>query len=66
MNVDLGDLSGKASLSIYGFTDGQAYVRSAKGQTSYHFVLPSTQDYILVVVPTDGSVVSYSMTVKIQ
>jgi hypothetical protein len=66
MNVDLGDLSGKASLSIYGFVDGQAYVRSAKGLTSYHFVLPSTQDYIVVVVPANGGVVSYSMTVRIQ
>jgi hypothetical protein len=66
MSVDLENLSSKASLSIYGFTDGQRYVRSETGQTSFHFVLPSTQDYIIVVVPLAGSVVSYTITVKIQ
>jgi hypothetical protein len=66
MNVDLENFSAKASLSIYGFTDGQHYLRSEKGQTSYHFVLPSTQDYIIVVMPVAGSVVSYTMTVDIQ
>jgi hypothetical protein len=66
MNVDLENLSAKASLSIYGFTDGQRYLRSEKGQTSFRFVLPSTQDYIIVVVPASGSVVSYTMTVEIQ
>ena len=66
MNVELGNLSGKASLSIYGFTDGQRYLSSDTGQTSYHFVLPATQDYIIVVVPATGNVVSYTLTVKIQ
>jgi hypothetical protein len=65
MTVHLENVSGKASLSIYGFTDGQYYVRSGTGQRSFHFVLPSTQDYIIVVVPAAGSVVSYTMTVKI-
>ncbi len=66
MSVDLKDLSSKASLSIYGFTDGQRYLRSEKGQTSFEFVLPATQDYVIVVVPVSGSVVSFTMTVKIQ
>ena len=66
MSVDLGNLSGKASLSVYGFTDGQQYLHSETGQTSYHFSLPSTQDYIIVVVPTASDVVSYTLTVKIR
>ena len=66
MSVDLKDLSGKASLSIYGFTDGQRYLHSDTGETSYHFALPSTQDYIIVVVPAAGDVVSYTLAVKIQ
>lgn len=66
MSVNLGNLSGNASLSIYGFTDGQRYLSSDTGQTSYHFVLPATQDYIIVVVPAAGNVVSYTLTVKIQ
>ncbi len=66
MNVDIENHSDKASLSIYGFTDGQRYLRSEKGQTSFHFVLPSTQDYIIVVVPTADNEVSYTLTIKIQ
>jgi hypothetical protein len=66
MRVDLEDLSSKASLSIYGFTDGQYYLRSGMGQTNFHFILPTTQDYIIVVVPMAGKAVSYTMTVKIQ
>lgn len=66
MNINLGDLSGKASLSVYGFTDGQTYLHSNTGQTSYHFILPSTQDYIVVVVPTADTVISYNLMVKIQ
>ncbi len=66
MSVQLGNLSGKASLSIYGFTDGQRYLNSDIGKTSYQFTLPATQDYIIVVVPEAGNVVSYTLTVKIQ
>lgn len=66
MSVRLDPLSGPASLSIYGFTDGQQYLRSSFGKTSYEFTLPSTQDYIVVVVPQAGKVVSYTLTVKIQ
>ena len=66
MDVELSNLSDHASLSIYGFTDGQRYLRSEKGQTSYHFVLPSTQDYVIVVVAAAGRQVSYTMRVEIQ
>ena len=66
MTVDLENLSSKASLSIYGFTDGRRYLRSDAGQKSDQFVLPSTQDYIIVVVPMDGLVVSYIITIKVQ
>ncbi len=66
MRVDLENISGKAALTIYGFTDGQYYARSGEGQTSSHFVLPMRQDYIIVVAPRNGTVVNYSLTVKIQ
>ena len=66
LDVELSNLSDHASLSIYGVIDGQRYLRSEKGQTSYQFVLPSTQDYIIVVVPAAGREVSYTMKVKIQ
>jgi hypothetical protein len=66
MSVDLSNLSGDAALTIYGFNDGQPYVRSVTEQTSFTFRLPSTQDYIVEVVPRAGSTVSYLMTIKIQ
>ncbi len=66
MSVDLSNLSGDAALTIYGYTDGTPYVRYVSEQTSFSFTLPSTQDYIIEVVPRAGSVVSYVMTVKIQ
>ena len=66
MSVDLGNLSGQVALSIYGFTDGQPYVRSASELSSFSFVLPSSQDYIVVVVPSGNNVVSYTMTVQVR
>ena len=66
MSVDLAGLSGDVALTIYGFTDGQPYVRAVTEQTSFSFKLPSTQDYIVEVVPKGGSVVSYFMTIQIQ
>ncbi len=66
MSVELSNLSGDAALTIYGYTDGTPYVRYVSEQTSFSFKLPSTQDYIIEVVPRAGSVVTYLMTVKIQ
>lgn len=66
MRVDLGNLSGDAALTIYGFTDGQPYVRYVSEQTSFSFTLPSTQDYIVQVVPRAGSTVKYVLAIKIE
>lgn len=66
MNVQLGNLSGTAALTIYGFADGQPYVRAVTAQTGFTFTLPATQDYIIEVVPKAGKEVSYQMTVRIQ
>jgi hypothetical protein len=66
MSVDLTSLSGDAALTIYGFSDGQPYVRYVSEQTSFSFKLPSTQDYIIEVVPRAGSVVSFLLNVQIQ
>lgn len=66
MSVQLANLSGTAALTIYGFADGQPYVRSASAQTSFAFTLPATQDYIIEVVPKAGREVNYQMIVRIQ
>ncbi len=66
MRVHLDQMSSKASIAIYGFTDGQNYLRSDAGQRGYQFVLPATQDYIIVVVPMPGLEVDYIMTIEVQ
>ena len=66
MKVHLDQISSKASLAIYGFTDGQNYLRSDQGQRGFQFVLPATQDYIVVIVPLPGLEVDYTMTIQIQ
>lgn len=55
-----------AVLSIWGFDDGQPYVRSQPGTVDFSFNLPATQDYIIEVVPRNGATVEYNMTVRIK
>ncbi len=55
-----------AGLTIWGFTDGQPYARAQNGVTHFNMTLPSTQDYIIEVVPAGGNVVSYEVKVTIQ
>lgn len=60
-------LSGtNVALTIYGFSDGQPYVRSVTGATDFDLKLPMTQDYIIEVVPTAGQVVNYTLAIKIK
>src|SRR5581483_12277125 len=66
MNVDLNGTGGNGALTIYGFSDGQPYLRSVTGQTSFGMTLPSSQDYIIEVVPRGGMVVNYTLVVKIK
>ena len=65
MNLNLTVPSGTAALTVWGFTDGQPYLRAELGQTTFSMVLPSTQDYIVAVSPQGGTVVNYSMTVQV-
>jgi hypothetical protein len=66
MSVELSSVSGNAVLSIYGWNDGQPYVRSAAEKTSFSFTLPATQDYIVQIVPRAGSTESYLLKVEIK
>jgi hypothetical protein len=58
--------AGNAALTIWGLTDGNPYQRAVSGSPDFNMVLPSTQDYIIDVVPMAGMVVNYSMTVEIH
>lgn len=54
-----------AALTIWGFSDGQPYARAQNGVTDFSMALPSTQDYIIEVVPQGGNVVEYEVTIRI-
>jgi hypothetical protein len=55
-----------AALTIYGFSDGQPYARAQNGVTDFSMTLPSTQDYIIHVVPHTDQAANYQVTIKIQ
>lgn len=55
-----------AGLTIWGFSDGQPYARAQNGVTNFNMTLPSTQDYIIEVVPQGGHVVNYEVNVTIR
>ncbi len=66
MDVTINTSQDVAGLTIWGFTDGQPYARAQNGVTHFNMTLPSTQDYIIEVVPAGGNVVSYEVKVTIQ
>jgi hypothetical protein len=66
MKINLSVPAGTAALTIWGFSDGQPYQRAVSESTTFNMVLPSTQDYIIEVVPQAGTVVNYSMSVVIK
>jgi hypothetical protein len=55
-----------AALTIWGFTDGQPYARAQNGVTNFSMELPSTQDYIIDVVPQGGRIIDYILTVSVK
>jgi hypothetical protein len=66
MDVLLNVPTDTAALTIWGFDDGQPYVRSQSGTVDFSLNLPSTQDYIIEVVPKAGGTVEYNMSVRIK
>jgi hypothetical protein len=66
MNINIEQISSKGSLAVYGFQDGQQYLRADAGQKTFELVLPATQDYIVSVVPFDGLVLDYIVTITIK
>lgn len=66
MDLNLNVQGNNAVLAVWGFADGQPYLRYVVEQTSFSMTLPSTQDYIIEVVPKAGAVVNYTLVVKFQ
>ncbi len=66
MDVTIDTAPEVAALTIWGFSDGEPYARAQNGVTSFSMSLPSTQDYIIQVVPQGGNVVDYEVSVQIR
>ena len=66
ITVSLNVAKDSAALTIYGYSDGQPMVRAQMNQTTFSAKLPSTQDYIIEVVPFAGTVVNYSMKITVK
>jgi len=66
MDILLTPTPDAAALTVWGFSDGQPYMRSVTGSTVFHMQLPSTQDYIINVVPFAGREVTFTLQVEIQ
>ena len=66
MDLQLTAPDGNAVLSVYGYQDGQPYLRYVVEQTSFTMTLPATEDYIIQVVPRAGAVAPYTLKIKIQ
>jgi hypothetical protein len=66
MTINLTAPAGTAALTVWGFSDGQPYLRSVTGSTTFSMTLPTTQDYIIEVVPNGGQVINYSLAVEVK
>lgn len=65
MSVSLNVPASKASLDIFGLATGTLLSSGSKVNT-WTGTLPSTQDYIIEVIPGGGQVVNYSLTVTVN
>jgi hypothetical protein len=66
MNIVLTPEPNVAALTVWGFNDGQPYMRAQMGSITFNMQLPSTQDYIIDVVPQAGQEVNFTLRVEIQ
>ena len=54
-----------AYLDVFGIATGVLLSPNAKA-TTWTGVLPETQDYIIEVIPNNGQVVNYSITISVR
>ena len=64
MTASLNVPSSTATLDVYGISSGTFLNPSAQANT-WSGTLPQTQDYVIEVIPTNGLVVNYSLTVSV-
>jgi hypothetical protein len=66
MKLQLDAPAGNAVLSMYGYQDGQPYLRYVVESTTFEMNLPATQDYIIQVVPRAGEVANYTLNIEVK
>ena len=66
MDVTLTAPNQSAMLGIYGYQDGQPYLRSAMGLQTFSLQLPATQDYMIQVFPNAGQIASYTLNITVK
>ncbi len=66
MDVGLSGVGTDASLAVSGYVDGETYLTAEKDKTSFSMELPSTQDYIIEVVPKDSKVLNFALGVQME
>jgi hypothetical protein len=65
MTVTLDIPASSAYIDIFGLSSGSLVSSSAKAST-WTGILPQTQDYVIEVVPNNGQVVDYALTVSVH
>jgi hypothetical protein len=66
LSVTLSGTGRAAFLAVSGFVDGNTYLRALEGKISFALELPTTQDYVLMIVSSSGESVGYILDVKID
>lgn len=66
MDIRLDSANNDALLSVYGFENGQPYLRSAAGSKTFSMKLPSTQDYVIQIVPMAGMEANFTLNITIK
>jgi hypothetical protein len=64
MTVTLNVPSTTATLDVFGIASGTLLSASAKANT-WTGVLPQSQEYVVEVIPNNGQVVNYSLTISV-
>jgi hypothetical protein len=65
MSVSLNVPASTAYLDVFGLATGSLLSSGAKSNT-WTGILPATQDYIIEVIPVNGKVVNYTLTVSVN
>lgn len=64
--VQLYGLGRNASLKVWGYANGKTYLSADSRKTSFRFTAPSTQDYILEILPDAGKILDFVIYVRIK